>query len=60
MPARNTLACVCNAKSVRACDRGMCVLGSVKGTVSKWQSGSGETDSYVCGLITINSPFDCN
>lgn len=64
MPARNILVCVCTffvlCKSVHACDCGVCVLGSVKGIVSKWQSGSRETDSYVCGLITINSPFDCN
>lgn len=33
---------------------------SVKGIVSKWQRGTRENDSYVCGLITINSPFDYN
>lgn len=33
---------------------------SAKGIVCKWQRVSNEDDSYVCGLITINSPFDCN
>lgn len=40
---------------VRACGG-----ASVKGIVSWWQRGSRKNDSYVCGLITINSPFDCN
>lgn len=26
----------------------------------EWQRGSRKNDGYVCGLITINSPFDCN
>lgn len=47
---------------VYVCDQCAGVFGgaSVKGIVSKWQRGRGENDSYVCGLITINSPFDCN
>lgn len=28
--------------------------------ISKWRRGSRGSDSRVCGLITINSPFDCN
>lgn len=38
----------------------VCGRASVKEIVSKWQRGSRKNDSYVCGLITINSPFDCN
>lgn len=52
---------------VRACSGSVCVThvrvcggASVNGIVSKWQRGSRENDSHVCGLITINSPFDCN
>lgn len=49
--------CACHRS---ACDH-VCVAGaSVKRIVSKWQRGSRENDGYVCGLITINSPFDCN
>lgn len=54
--------CMCmSARAVEVCVT-LCACGgaSVNGIVSKWQRGSRENDSYVCGLITINSPFDCN
>lgn len=50
--------CLCMRGSVNDC---VCGRASVKRIVSKWQRGSRrENDGYVCGLITINSPFDCN
>lgn len=59
--------CVSTEKKNPVCAVGVqyawpCAWGgsSAKGIVCKWQRVSNEDDSYVCGLITINSPFDCN
>lgn len=54
-----TLVCVCLCMCVWPCAC-MYVGASVTGIVSKRHRGSRENVSHVCGLITINSPFDCN